>query len=258
MGVVAGPALCAGGDVAAEMVHGLHAVQALLEERPEQVLELWLLAGREDAGSGRIRRLAERAGISVQSASRKTLARLAEGARHQGVVARARVDGGARIDLETFVEGLGDRELLLALDGVQDPRNLGAILRSANAAGVAAVVLSPNRSVGLTAVARKAASGAAERTPLISVSNLVQAIKFLKNEGFMAIGANGSSTHSLYQTDLGGRIVFVMGGEGEGLRRLTRDTCDQLVGIPMQGTVESLNVSVAAAICLFEARRQGG
>ena len=250
------PAFCDEVDVAAEVVFGLHAVRAVLDKDPSGVLELWIQSTRRDESVHGIREKASAFGLRAQEASKKTLDRLSQGETHQGVVAKYRSNAAHRMTLESFIDTLDSNSLVLALDGVQDPRNLGACLRSADGAGAAGIVLSRNRSVTLTSAARKVASGAAEQVPVIEVSNLARSLASLKQTGLRLVGASGDATHSLYDVDLGGGVIFVMGGEGKGLRRLTRESCDDLVRIPMHGSVESLNISVAASICLFEARRQ--
>ena len=249
-------ASCVGVDVPAELIFGLHSVRALLQKDPAGVLELWIQTTRSDAAVTEIREQALRFDLTAQDASRKTLDRLSKGETHQGVVVKYRSNAAQRITLESFTATLDSDSLVLALDGVQDPRNLGACLRSADGAGAAGIVISHNRSVTLTSTARKVASGAAELVPLVEVSNLVRSLESLKQTGLPVVGASGDAEHSLYDLDLSGGVVFVMGGEGTGLRRLTRESCDELVRIPMHGSVESLNISVAAALCLFEARRQ--
>ena len=180
-------------------------------------------------------------------------------ARHQGVVARCRaVTVWQEDDLDQLLDGLSVPPLLLVLDGVQDPHNLGACLRSADAAGVHAVIAPRDRAVGLTPVVRKVASGAAETVPFIQVTNLARTLRTLKDKGLWTVGADAEGDGDVFSADLRGPTVLVMGAEGQGMRRLTREHCDLLVRIPMQGTVESLNVSVATGICLFEAVRQRG
>lgn len=240
-----------------EIVFGLHSVQALLKSAPQRVLELYCLQGRGDQRLQKLLKIADTEGMSVQTMSRAKLDALAEGENHQGVVARCRP---GEIHDEAFLfrrlESLGRPALLLVLDGVTDPHNLGACLRSAEAAGVDAVIAPKDKSAGLSPVARKVASGAAEILPFVPVTNLARTLKKLQEAGIWLVGAAGEAESSLYQADLKGPIALVMGAEGEGLRRLTRETCDYLIKIPMAGTVSSLNVSVAAGVCLFEAVRQ--
>jgi 23S rRNA (guanosine2251-2'-O)-methyltransferase len=239
-------------------VFGIHTVGALLAHDPRQVTGLWVLASRKDARLERIVEAAVWAGLPVHPSARAELDTLAPGARHQGVVAAVRegpVPFGES-DLEAMVAGSAGVPLVLVLDGVQDPHNLGACLRTADAAGALAVVAPRDRAVGLTPAARKVASGAAESVPFVQVTNLARALRTLKDAGLRVVGAAGDAGQSLYDADLAGPLALVVGGEGTGLRRLTRETCDALVRIPMAGSVESLNVSVAAALCLYESVRQ--
>ncbi|RRQ22666.1 23S rRNA (guanosine(2251)-2'-O)-methyltransferase RlmB [Thiohalobacter thiocyanaticus] len=240
-----------------EHIHGIHAVESWLTRSPERVRQLWLQEGREDARLQALAAGAEQAGVKPQRVPRATLDRLVPESRHQGVVAEVLpLPPGDEAGLQDLTEGLGPQALLLVLDGVQDPHNLGACLRSADAAGADAVILPRDKSAGLTPVARKVASGAAEALPVFAVTNLARVLKRLKAAGFWLYGAAGEAEQSLYEQRLEGRIAWVLGAEGKGLRRLTREHCDVLVRIPMGGTVESLNVSVATGVVLFETRRQ--
>ena len=202
-----------------------------------------------------MRELAKRHQVRVIPVDAKRLDGMSGGARHQGVVAQAQP-----IDMPKFIEdvleGLDEPPLLLLLDGLQDPHNLGACLRAADGAGAHAVIAPKDRSVGLTTAAIKVASGAAESVPYIAVTNLARTMRDLKDRGIWLIGADDSAGESLFKAKLEGPVGMVLGAEGEGLRRLTRDSCDLLVSIPMMGSVESLNVSVASGICLYEARRR--
>ncbi|HSD54722.1 MAG TPA: 23S rRNA (guanosine(2251)-2'-O)-methyltransferase RlmB [Burkholderiales bacterium] len=239
------------------VTYGIHAVRFLLSRHPQRVRRLLLAATRDDRRLGELRALAEHAGIAISTADEAQLGELAAGGRHQGAVAETVATAGdPETELETAIEAGGVAPLLLALDGVQDPHNLGACLRSADAAGVKAVIAPRDRSASLTAVARKVAAGAAEAVPFIAVVNLARVLRSLSERGFRVIGAEGSAQTNLYQADLGGPLVVVLGSEGGGLRRLTRECCDELVAIPMAGAVESLNVSVATGVMLFEAVRQ--
>ncbi len=240
-----------------DILYGLHAVQAVLKSAPQRVLTLMVLQGRADQRLQKILQLAKQNGISVQEASRKKMDALAGDANHQGVIAQARP--GKNYDeayLYELLDGLEHAPFLLVLDGVTDPHNLGACMRSADAAGVDAVIAPKDNSAGLSPVARKVACGAAEVVPFIPVTNLARTLEKLKARGVWVKGAAGEATETLYSTELTGPVALVMGAEGEGLRRLTRETCDSLLKIPMAGTVSSLNVSVATGICLFEALRQ--
>lgn len=240
-----------------EHVCGWHAVQAVLTHAPQRVLRLWVDERRDDARARPVLEAARAAGISVERANRATLDRLAGPTRHQGVVAACRPAPAPRAqDLPALLAGLDQPPLLLILDGVQDPHNLGACLRCADAAGVHAVILPRHQSVSLTPTVRKVASGAAETVPVFEVSNLARALTDLKEAGVWLVGAAGDAPMDLYQADLRGPLGLILGAEGEGMRRLTREHCDFLVRIPMAGSVASLNVSVAAGVCLFEAVRQ--
>lgn len=235
-------------------IGGFHAVEAALDDAEKKPREVLILGGRKDARITALLALAQRRNVTVRTVSKDQLDMFAPGLRHQGVIAAveaADYQGEEALELPATPD-----RLVLALDGVQDPHNLGACLRSAEAAGVTAVLIPKDRAVGLTPVARKAAAGAAERVPVIAVTNLVRSLERLKELGYWITGLAGDAEESLYQVDLTGPTVIVMGGEGEGLRRLTRETCDRLVKIPMAGKIESLNVSVAAAVCLFESVRQ--
>ena len=241
----------------AELVFGVHAVRALVERDPAGVLEVWLQARREPPALRRALSLPAASDIAVHQVSREAIERMAGPAAHQGVVARYRRSAAAPI---TTLDGLLDRtpppSLIVVLDEVQDPRNLGACMRCAAGAGADAVVIPKRRSAPLTPAARKAASGAAERLPLVTVTNLADALERIAAAGLSVIGAAPDAERSLYDADLRGPLAFVLGGEERGLRRLTREKCLQVVSIPLHGSAESLNVSVAAAVCLFEAVRQ--
>jgi 23S rRNA (guanosine2251-2'-O)-methyltransferase len=239
-----------------DYVFGIHAVSAFMERAPEDVLELFVLKDREDQRMQPVIQLARKSGVSVQFCNRKSLDDKVNGAQHQGVVAKARLqDAGDESDLARIVER-ESAPFLLILDGITDPHNLGAILRAADAAGVHAVIAPKDRSVKLTAVVRKVACGAAESVPFINVTNLARTIRELKDLGVWVVGAAGETETTIFQATLKGPLAFAMGAEGDGLRRLTKESCDVLVKIPMFGAVSSLNVSVATGICLYEAVRQ--
>ena len=243
----------------AELVHGLHAVRAVLERDPAGVLELWVQDTRRDAAVQGILRRAHEHGIAVHRVPRKTVDRLGAGARHQGVIARYRaVQPAARLEFDELLDAVDSDTLLLALDRVQDPHNLGACLRSADAAGAAAVVVTRHHSAPVSAVVRRVACGAAESVPVVRVGNLARALHRLGEAGVRVIGLAGEAPASLYEVDLTGPVALVLGGEEHGLRRINRAPCHELVRIPMAGTVQSLNVSVAAALGLFEVRRRRG
>lgn len=239
------------------LIYGFHAVTAKLRHDPESVREILIDASRQDARARDLLRHAELQGVKVIAADGKRLDGMAPGARHQGVVAR--LEGGRKaLHLDDVLDTLEEPAFLLVLDGVTDPRNLGACLRVADAAGVHAVVAPRDKSAGLTDVAVKTACGAAESVPYITVTNLARTLRELKERDIWVVGTAGEAESDLYAADWPQATAWVMGAEGEGMRRLTRETCDQLVRIPMHGSVESLNVSVAAGVCLFEARRRRG
>lgn len=241
--------------MSADLVFGIHAVGALLQRAPQDVLELFVMKDRDDKRMQQLIQQARQNGVSVQFCNRKTMDDMV-GGQHQGIIAKARLQSsGSEADLAAIVEQQ-DKPFILILDGVTDPHNLGAILRSADAAGVHAVVSPKDRSVKLTSVVRKVACGAAESVPFITVTNLARTLRELQDAGVWVVGTAGETDTSIYQADFKGPLALVLGAEGEGLRRLTRETCDSLVKIPMFGSVSSLNVSVAAGICLFEAVRQ--
>ena len=236
---------------------GIHSVRVMLTRTPQRVRRVLLAPGRDAGRLGEIRELAQRAGVQVESANDALLDKLAEGGRHQGVVAELLAKAGdPETQLEEALESADGAPLLLVLDGVQDPHNLGACLRSADAAGVAAVIAPRDRAAGLTPVVRKVAAGAAESVPFVSVVNLARTLRDLKDRGIWLIGTADDATKTLFDVDLTGPTAIVLGSEGEGMRRLTREACDELVVIPMAGAVESLNVSVATGVALFEAVRQ--
>jgi len=239
-----------------EIVFGLHAVQALLDSDPQRFQEVFILKGRDDRRLQPVVKALEAQGIVIQVANRQWLDSQVEGGVHQGIVAR--VKAGRQYqenDLPDLLEKL-EKPFLLILDGVTDPHNLGACLRSADAAGVHAVIVPKDRSAQLNATAKKVASGAAENVPLIRVTNLARTMRMLQEANVWIVGTAGEADHTLYQSKMTGPMALVMGAEGEGMRRLTREHCDELISIPMAGSVSSLNVSVATGICLFEAVRQ--
>jgi 23S rRNA (guanosine2251-2'-O)-methyltransferase len=241
----------------AERTHyigGFHAVMAALEDGEVKPIEVLLADHRHDERSRKLIALARAADVPLSTRAKSHLDLLAPELRHQGVLAAMPEQTFAGEDA-LDAPATADR-LILALDGVQDPHNLGACLRTAEAAGVQAVVIPKDRAAGLTAVARKAAAGAAERVPVIAVTNLARTLQQLRERGYWLTGLAGEATDSLYRVDLTGPRVLVLGAEGEGLRRLTKEHCHQLIRIPMAGKAESLNVSVAAAVCLYEAVRQ--
>ena len=243
-------------EAARHLVYGLHAIGALIERSPERVLELWMAEARQDARARALCERARGAGLAVQTVSQESLAKIAGEVVHQGAVAAVRpLRAWDERDLSGALEGLED-PLLLVLDGVTDPHNLGACLRTADAAGAHAVVLPRDRAATVDGVVRKVAAGAAEFVPVATVTNLARTLGQLKERGVWVVGTDAEAPQTLFGTDLKRPLAMVLGAEGEGLRRLTRERCDFLVSIPMAGQVESLNVSVAAGIALFEARRQ--
>lgn len=239
----------------AQTLFGFHAIGGRLRSRPGSIRELYVAEGRQDPRMKDLLRSAAAANIRTMTVPVNRLVGMAGGGRHQGVVAV--VDP---LQLPQFVDDVLDPlegpPLLLVLDGVQDPHNLGACLRVADAAGAHAVIAPKDRSVGLTAAAAKVASGAAESVPYITVTNLARTLRDMKDRGIWLTGADEGGQSTLFQAKLSGPMAWILGAEGEGLRRLTREVCDDIVSIPMAGAVESLNVSVAAGICLFESRRQ--
>jgi 23S rRNA (guanosine2251-2'-O)-methyltransferase len=231
---------------------GFHAVTARLRQRPDAVHALYVLAGRQDARVRDLVARAETAGVAVHPVDGARLDALAGHGRHQGVVALVD-DQLPHVTLDDVLAAPAEPPLLLILDGVTDPHNLGACLRSADAFGALAVVVPKDRAVGVNATVAKAACGAADTVPVIAVTNLARAMRELKERGVWLLGADAGG-ESLVTADLTGGVAWVLGAEGAGLRRLTRDSCDRVVGIPLVGSVESLNVSVAAGICLYATR----
>ncbi len=239
-----------------ETIYGLHSVLALLKSAPQRVVELRVLKDRQDKRLQQVLKLAEANQLSVQLQNRASLDKLVDG-NHQGVVAIATPGPSFTEDsLYQLVEDAKRPVLILVLDGVTDPHNLGACLRSAEAAGALAVVAPKDNSASLNAIARKTASGAADVVPYITVTNLARTLKQLQELGVWVYGAAGEAEQALYDCDLKGPVALVMGAEGTGLRRLTREHCDYLAKLPMAGSVSSLNVSVAAGVFMFEAVRQ--
>jgi 23S rRNA (guanosine2251-2'-O)-methyltransferase len=236
------------------VVFGFHAVLARLRADPKSVLEIFLDETRNDARGKDLISVAERAGVRLMRVPTKRLDGFYGGGRHQGVVARVEVRRAAD-DLGELLDKI-EKPLLLVLDGVTDPHNLGACLRVANAAGAHAVIAPRDRAAGITPVVSKVASGAAEATPYLMVTNLARTLAELKERNIWIVGADERAEKTLYGSDLPESIAWVLGAEGEGMRRLTRESCDLLVRIPMRGEVESLNVSVSAGICLFESLRR--
>jgi len=246
-------------DSKRHFVYGLHAVGAVIERAPERLLELWMAQPRDDARARALRERALAVGIRVQAVTPEALGKLVGDVTHQGAVAAVRpLKAWDEHEVITALKSTSGSPLLLVLDGVTDPHNLGACLRTAEAAGVLAVIIPKDRAAGVDAVARKVAAGAAEFVPVATVTNLARMLDLLKDAGVWVVGTDGEASQSLFEADLARPLALVLGAEGSGLRRLTRERCDFLVRIPMAGQVESLNVSVAAGVTLFEARRQQG
>ena len=240
-----------------EAVYGLHAVTTLLQRSPEQVVELWVMKGRVDARMQRVLELAQEQQLDVREADKGLMNQKADEGNHQGIIAwRKPVQNKTEKHLPDILESMSGTPLILILDGVTDPHNLGACLRTADAAGVQLVIAPKDKSAPLNATAAKVACGAAEAVPYIQVTNLARTMKDLQERGIWIVGTAGEAERSIYQQDMKGPMALVMGAEGSGMRRLTREHCDYLVNIPMAGEVSSVNVSVATGICLFEAVRQ--
>ena len=238
----------------AKVLFGFHAVGVRLKTAPKSVLEIFFEPTRRDARMRSFLERAKEAGVRLVEADGLRIARLCGNQGHQGVAAR--VDAIAQIhSLDDLLDSLKQPALLLVLDGVTDPHNLGACLRVADGAGAHAVIAPKDHAVGVNATVAKVASGAAETMPYFMVTNLARTLGELKERNIRCIGASEDAPRSLYQADLKGPVALVLGAEGTGLRQLTRKTCDELIRIPMQGAVESLNVSVAAGVCLFETLR---
>lgn len=237
------------------LVYGFHAVTARLRSAPDAVREIFVDAARSDKRCAELLKLAAARNVRVMTVDARRLDGMTGNARHQGVAANVTpLKLASHID--DVLEALSEPALLLILDGVTDPHNLGACLRVADAMGVHAVIAPKDRAVGLNATVSKVASGAAETVPYIAVTNLARTLREIKERDIWITGADEHATVDLHAAKLDGARALVLGAEGEGMRRLTRENCDELVRIPMRGSVESLNVSVSAGICLAEARRQ--
>jgi 23S rRNA (guanosine2251-2'-O)-methyltransferase len=236
-------------------VFGFHAVLARLRADAASVVELYLDENRKDARAKDLVLVAERAGVALMRVPTKRLDGFYGGGRHQGVVAMV-FDKPSREGLEDLLDSLKEPPLLLVLDGVTDPHNLGACLRVADAAGAHAVIAPKDRAAGIGATVSKVASGAAESMPYYMVTNLARTLDDLKERSIWIVGADEQAEKTLYETELPESVAWVLGAEGEGMRRLTRERCDLLARIPMRGSVASLNVSVASGVCLFESRRR--
>ncbi len=237
------------------LIHGFHAVTAKLRQASDDVRELFIAEGRQDGRMRDLLKLAADKNVRVVLSDNARLDGLTGGHAHQGVVARVSAQM-RHVTLDDVLDGLSEPALLLVLDGITDPHNLGACLRVADAAGAHAVVAPKDKAVGLNATAIKVASGAADTVPYVVVTNLARSLREMQELGIWVIGATGDATQDIYSVDQKVACAWVLGAEGPGMRRLTTETCDVLARIPMHGSVESLNVSVSAGICLFEARRQ--
>ena len=240
-----------------QWIAGINAVASALEHDVEHVREVLIEAGGKNQRLTEIEETARRRDVSVRRVNTQALEGIAGGLRHQGVIARYEAPKQVQeSELPALIEAAEGRALLLVLDGVQDPHNLGACLRSAAAAAVTAVIIPKDKAAPINATVRKTSAGAADRIPVISVTNLARTLRAIKEAGVWVYGLDGEASTGIHALDLKGNVALVMGGEGEGMRRLTREHCDGLVRIPMPGEMESLNVSVATGVALFEAVRQ--
>lgn len=238
-----------------KMIFGFHAVTSRIRHEASSVEEIYIDAERSDQRMKDLVHAAKSANVRIILADDQRLSNIVGTRRHQGVVAKASAISLA-MNLDELLDSVEGPPLILVLDGITDPHNLGACLRVADGAGAHAVIAPKDRAVGLNATAAKVASGAAETVPYITVTNLARTLRDLKERDIWVVGASDDAEKSLYQSDFKVPTALVLGNEGEGMRRLTRDTCDYLISIPMFGSVESLNVSVASGVCLYEARRQ--
>ncbi len=241
-----------------QLIAGLHAVRTALKHGASSIVEVWVDGQRRDGRMKELLKLVKDTRVTLHKVDKQTIEKLVPGTNNQGVAARTRVMGAqGEKALFELIDALDRPPFLLILDGVQDPHNLGACLRSAEGAGIDAVITPRDRAAGLTPTACKVACGAAETMPFVQVTNLARTLRKLKSDYFIQIiGTAGEAEEQLFDVDLTGPLALVMGGEEKGLRHLTRETCDQLAKLPMEGVVESLNISVAAGVTLFEAVRQ--
>ncbi|PHR51967.1 23S rRNA (guanosine(2251)-2'-O)-methyltransferase RlmB [Cycloclasticus sp.] len=240
-----------------QKIHGIHAVQALIKARPDHIVNAWMDRQRKDAKLQAIKQSLDEVGIRVDYVDKKTLEKLSSNANHQGVLLTAKLpQERTEEQLKKALKEQQDQAFYLVLDQVTDPHNLGACLRTALAAGVQGVIVPKDNACRLNATVCKVASGAAELLPVYRVTNLVRTLKYLKTEGVWVSGAAGEATKDVFEAELTGSVAIVMGAEGKGLRSLTQQQCDQLIKIPMSEKVESLNVSVATGIILYEVLRQ--
>ncbi|WP_392552675.1 23S rRNA (guanosine(2251)-2'-O)-methyltransferase RlmB [Orbus wheelerorum] len=240
-----------------EMIYGIHAIQGMLARSPERILDVYLLKNREDKRLNTLVQEIESLRLQVKVVDRKWLDEQSSQGVHQGIMAKIKEGRNYHEnDLPDLLTKKAD-PFILILDGVTDPHNLGACIRTADAAGVDLIIIPKDKSAPLNAIAKKVACGAAESVPVIRVTNLARTLRMLKEEHqIWIVGTAGEADHSLYQSNLTGKLAIIMGAEGEGMRRLTKEHCDELISIPMSGFVSSLNVSVATGICLFESVRQ--
>lgn len=239
-----------------DIIYGIHAIQALAENAPQRFVQIFILKGREDKRLTPLLNAMSKQGVAIQIVSQRWLDEQTDSASHQGIIAQIKSAPALQENDLADILACQPHPLFLILDGVTDPHNLGACLRSANAAGVHAVIVPKDRAAPLNAIARKVACGAAESVPLIRVTNLARTLRYLQQQNVWIVGTAGEASQPLWQADLTGSLALIMGAEGEGLRRLTREHCNLLINIPMCGSVSSLNVSVATGICLFESCRQ--
>ncbi|MDX1526511.1 MAG: 23S rRNA (guanosine(2251)-2'-O)-methyltransferase RlmB [Pseudidiomarina maritima] len=238
-------------------IFGMHSVRAILEQHPERLVEVFATRERQDKPLQDLVSQAQRLGLRVQFVPKATLDKKADNGNHQGIAITAlEAPQLTENDLDALCAKAGKAALFLVLDGVTDPHNLGACLRTADAAGVTAVIAPKDKSASLNPTVRKVASGAAETVPFVQVTNLARTLRQLQENQVWVIGTAGEANDSVYQVDYTGPVAIVMGAEGDGMRRLTRETCDQLIKIPLLGSVSSLNVSVATGVCLYEVVRQ--
>jgi len=235
---------------------GIHSVKARLIKQPHTAKTLYVLEGREDKALKSILTLAQEIRLPIRTVSRETLNHMAQQENHQGVLLEVDSTASPSPHLKDFLKGLKKPALLLVLDGIQDPHNLGACFRSADAAGVDAIIAPKDNATSITPIVSKVASGAAETIPFFQVTNLARTLELLKEEGIWIYGMTEEASSSLYQMNFTGPIALVLGAEGKGLRNLTKTKCDELISLPMAGTVSSLNVSVATGVALFEVVRQ--
>ncbi|MEP7705882.1 23S rRNA (guanosine(2251)-2'-O)-methyltransferase RlmB [Paraglaciecola sp. 25GB23A] len=241
-----------------EYIYGIHALESVIEREPERLIELFVLKGKDEKSVHTLINQARRFGASIQFCQRKTLDEKADSEQHQGVVARVKPGKTYNDNDLAAIVAANPQVFLLVLDGVTDPHNLGACLRTADGAGVHAVIVPKDNSASLTPVVRKVACGAAEVVPLVQVTNLARTLRDLQGMGVWIVGTAGEADKNIYECKLSGPMALVMGAEDKGMRRLTREHCDELIKLPMAGSVSSLNVSVATGVCLYEIVRQRG